>query len=137
MGYSQLIRDGLKENKISITKAALWLNITRQGFYKKLSSGNFYVNELDVLIAKGAISKKKAFSLITDVPFEKKKMLTAGDQVICTLKDAVWTSNDGKTISGPKHKEVCTISGVDASGDLLLIEYPINEGFWAGAFKKK
>ncbi len=133
MGYSQLIRDGLKDNKISIAKAALWLNITRQGFYKKLSSGNFYVNELDVLIAKGAISKKKALSLITD----GKKTFSSGEQVMCTLKDAVWTSNSGKNIAGPKYKEVCVVSGIDASGDLLLIEYPINEGFWAGAFKKK
>jgi len=127
MDYSILIKEGLKKNKISIVKASSWLNITRQGFYKKLTSGNFFVHEMDILIEKGVLSKRT----------KQKKGFAVGQQVECTLKDAVWTDNNNVAISGPAYKEVCTITDVDKNGDILLKEYPINEGFWAGAFKLK
>jgi hypothetical protein len=133
--YGILIRDGLKEKRISVIKAALWLGVTRQGFYKKLHDGNFFIGEVGVLIERGVLSKKKVLSLLTDKPLVRKMDFIVGESVVCTLKDAVWTSNDGKVIDGPKHKEVCVVSGVDKSGDLLLKEYPIEEGFWSGAFK--
>jgi hypothetical protein len=136
-GYGEFIRDGLKEKRVSIINAALWLGVTRQGLYKKLKDGNFFIGEVGVLIERGVLSKKKVLSLLTDRPLVCKSDFKIKDAVICTLKDAEWTSNDGKIIDGPKYKEECVISGIDdKSGDLLLFEYPIKEGFWSGAFKK-
>ena len=57
MHYGDIIRTGLKERQISMTKAALWLNISRMAFYNKLSSGKFWQHELDTLIAKGVVGR--------------------------------------------------------------------------------
>jgi len=63
MDYGELIRKGLEQNKITVTKAAKLIGMTRQNFYNRLNSGEFKMSEINKLISKGIITKQKLYTI--------------------------------------------------------------------------
>ncbi len=63
MDYGELIKKGLEQNKITVTKAAKLIGMTRQNFYNRLNSGEFKMSEINKLISKGIITKQKLYTI--------------------------------------------------------------------------
>jgi len=55
MHYGDIIKSNLNTKRITVTRAASYIAVTRQTFYNKMRTGKFFISEINILKEKGLL----------------------------------------------------------------------------------